>query len=61
VVSFAIEAQRLGVRVVHDGKARVETPEGDLGLVLMRCLVDEVAVQRAGPRRSIALTKALPG
>jgi serine/threonine-protein kinase RsbW len=60
-VSFEVGARRLGVRVVHDGKVRAADPEGELGLVLMQCLMDQVVVQRAGPRRSIVLTKVLPG
>lgn len=57
-VRFDVAADRLDVRVA-DGAARAGPPsqERELGLFLMRCLMDDVRTETDGPQQVISMSK----
>lgn len=62
-VRFRPEADRLDIRVAHTrGRAQDAsdpTQERELGMFLVRCLMDEVRVRNAGAQHAVLMTKRL--
>jgi serine/threonine-protein kinase RsbW len=60
-VRFDIASDRLTIRVAHDDAAvNAPSQERDLGMLLMRCLMDDVRIRRAGRHHVIVMSKRLP-
>lgn len=61
-VSFEVSPDRLDVRIVH-GRPPVGAPdeEREMGLLLMRCLMDDVRTATEGGKHVTRMTKRLPG
>lgn len=59
-VRFDVAADRLEIRVAHrPGRARRRTQQGELGTLLVRCLMDEVRTEGDGPQHVTWMTKRL--
>jgi serine/threonine-protein kinase RsbW len=58
-VRFDVADDRLEVRVAHPAGAPPSEPEGAFGLLLIRCLMDEVRMVTDRRSRQIRMTKVL--
>jgi anti-sigma regulatory factor (Ser/Thr protein kinase) len=61
-VRFNLRPNRLSVRVTYDGDSAAAPPqeEDDLGVFVMRCLMDEVRTTARGGRHVIAMARRVP-
>lgn len=62
-VQFEVAAERLTIKVTHDrprsAAAAASTEEHELGLLLMRCLMDDVRMESNGAQAITWMTKHL--
>jgi serine/threonine-protein kinase RsbW len=62
-IVFEIAPDRLTIQVAHKGRSKAKpgelTEQGELGMFLMRCLMDEVHSGREGARHVTRITKLL--
>jgi serine/threonine-protein kinase RsbW len=60
-IRFNLNPKRLSIRVTYDGTAPAPAPQDeDLGVFVMRCLMDEVRTTTRGGRHVITMAKRVP-
>jgi serine/threonine-protein kinase RsbW len=61
-IQFEVAAERLTIKVIHDrprSASAASTEERELGLLLMRCLMDDVRMETNGAQAVTWMTKHL--